>query len=175
MGQTSKNLKSSLKERIFSDLKEFLKTQNEIGVQTLRLLLAAILQKEKEKRYRLSSNKNLSEKELLNQSQLTADEILEVLFSEIKKRKEAILIYEKAKRQDLFEKEKKELAFLESYLPKQLTEEELEEILKRIIEETGAQDLKDLGKVMAKAMPQIKGKAEGSRVSALAKKLLSAL
>jgi len=175
MGQNAEKLKSSLKEKIFSDLKEFLKTQNEIGVQTLRLLLASILQKEKEKRYRLSSNKNFSEKELANQSQLTDDEILEVLFSEIKKRKEVISIYEKTRRNDLLEKEKKELEVLEGYLPKQLTDEEILGILKEIINEIKASNLKDLGKVMARAMPQIKGKAEGARVSALAKKLLSSL
>lgn len=164
-----------LRGQIQDDLKRALKEKKELEVSVLRLLLAAIFNKEKEKRYRISKKEaEIKEKELEKQSQLTADEeILEVISSEIKKRKEAIELYEKGKRLELAEKEKKELEILQKYLPKQLSEEKIKEIAKETIEQIGAKGIKDMGKVMAELMPKIKGRTEGSLVSKIVRDLLS--
>jgi len=162
----------SLKEKINQELITALKEKKEIELSTLRMLNAAILNKEKEKRNKLSKEK-LNEKELQNKSQLTDEEIIEVIFSETKKRKEAILEYEKGNRKDLSEKEKKEIEVLKKYLPEQLSEEELKKLVKETIEKTGASSLKDMGKIMAELVPKIKGRAEGGLISKIVKDFLS--
>ena len=163
----------TLKEKIREDFKKFLKEKKEVEVSTLRMLNAAIFNREKEKRYKLSQEKpELKEKDLEKESQLIKEEVLQVIFSEIKKRKESILLFEKGKREDLAKKEKKEMEVLKNYLPKQLSEEEIKKMAKKAIKEVGAESLKDLGKVMSKLMPKVKGKAEGSLVSKIVKELL---
>jgi len=163
-----------LKEKIQQDLKTALKEKKELELLVLRILNAAIINKEKEKRYKISKEKpELTEKELEKESQLIDEEVLGVISSEIKKRKEAILEFEKGKREDLVSKEKQELEILEKYLPEQLSEEEIKKLVKEAIEKTGAKEIKDIGKVMAELMPQIKGKADGSLVSKVVKELLS--
>lgn len=170
-----------LKDEIQEDFKKALKEKKEIEVSTLRLLKAAILNKEKEKRYRLSKEKpdiNFEElkkesplyKELEKESALTDEEVLAVISSEIKKRKEAILEYEKGKREDLAEKEKKEIKILEKYLPEQMGEEEIKKLAKETIEKI---EVKNMGKVMAQLMPKLKGRADGETVSKIVKELLS--
>jgi len=164
-----------LKEKIQKDLKEALKKKDEIVVSVLRMLLAAILNKEKEKRYKLSKDKpELTEEELEKESQLTDEEVIEVISSEIKKRKESILEFKKGERQDLVEKEKKEIEVLKKYLPEQLSEEEIKKLVKVAIETVEAKEPKDMGKVMVELMPQIKGKADGATVSKIVKELLQA-
>lgn len=156
------------------DLKYALKERKETEVSVLRLLAAAILNKEKEKRYEISKRKTeLGQEELERESRLTDEEVLEAVFSEVKKRKEAILEFEKGKRGDLAEKEKKEIEILQKYLPEQLSEEELKKLAKEAVEKTGAKEMKDMGKVMAELMQKIKGRAEGSQVSKIVKELLA--
>ncbi len=163
-----------LKQTIQSDLTQALKRGDEITCSTLRMLLAAILSKEKEKRYKISKEEpELTEKELAEKSFLTDEEVIEVVSSEIKKRKEAILGFEKGERKELAEKEKSEMEILGKYLPEQLSEEEIERLVKDAIEEVGAGDIKDMGKVMAALMPRVKGKADGSVVSRIVKELLA--
>jgi hypothetical protein len=163
-----------LKTKIEKDFQEVLKERKAIEISTLRMLKAAIFNKEKEKRYKLSrQNPELTGKELEKESQLIDAEIIEVISSEIKKRKEAILEFEKGKREDLVEKETKEKEILERYLPKQLSEEEIRKLAKEVVEKVGAKDIKDMGKVMAELMRKIKGKADGSLVSKIVKELLS--
>lgn len=181
-----------LKDKIQKNLTQALKRGDEITCSTLRMLLAAILSKEKEKRYKISKDYNpptasshsslrserapepeLTEKELAEKSFLTDEEVIEVISSEIKKRKEAILGFEKGERKELAEKEKSEMEVLEKYLPEQLSEEEIERLVKEAIEEVGAEDIKDMGKVMAALMPKVKGKADGSVVSRIVKELLA--
>jgi len=153
-----------LKDKIKSDLNEALKKGDEIKRSTLRMLLAAVLNIEKEKKY----------KEKIEQEvELTDEEIIDVISSEAKKRKESIIEYEKGERQSLAEKEKAELEILQEYLPEQLSEEEVEKLVKETVEEVGAQDIKDIGKVMAELMPKLKGRADGSAVSRIVKELLS--
>jgi len=163
----------ALKGNIREDLKETVKNREELKSSVLRLLLAAIFNKEKEKRYKLSKGKpELNEIELEEESQLNDEEIIDVISSEAKKRKESIGEFEKGKRMDLAEKEKKELEILEKYLPEQLSEEEIKKLVKEAIEKIGAKEIKDMGKVMAELMPKVKGKADGSLVSRIVKDLL---
>ncbi|MDP2910192.1 MAG: GatB/YqeY domain-containing protein [bacterium] len=153
-----------LKAEIQQELKKAVKGGDEINRSTLRMVLAAVSNKEKEKRY-----KEKAEAEV----QLTEEEMIEVISSEAKKRKEAIREYEKGGRQDLAEKEKAELKILEKYLPEQLSEEAIRKLAQQAVEKTKASEMKDMGKVMAELMPQVKGKADGAIVSQIVKELLS--
>ncbi len=163
-----------LKERIQEDLVKSLKGKDELKSSVFRLLLASILNREKEKRYKVYQTKpDLIEKELVEKSQLTDEEIIEVISSEIKKRREAALEFEKGKRQGLADKEKKELEILKVYLPEQMSEEKVRKLVEEIIEKVGAKTQKDMGKVMSQLMPKVKGKADGNMVSSIVKELLS--
>ena len=163
----------SLKERIQQNIYSSIKDRKELEVSVLRQLSAAILNKEKEKRYKISKEKpELSGNELEKESQLTDEETIEVLSSEIKKRKESILAFEKGNREDLVNKEKQELEILQKYLPEQLSEEEVKKLVKEAVEKVGAKEMKDMGKVMAELMPKVKGKADGSLVSKIVKESL---
>jgi len=164
----------TLKEKIFSQLSQSLKKGEELTTSVLRMLSAVIVNKEKEKRYKLTkAEPGLMEKELVKKSELGDEEIIEIIFSEIKKREEASSEFEKGKRMDLAEKEKKEIEILKKYLPEQLSEEEIEGLIKEAIAKTGAIELKDMGKVMQELMPKVKGKTEGGKVSKIVKELLT--
>jgi len=164
----------SLKLKIEEDLKKAMKEKKEREVSTLRLLKNAILLKEKEKRYKLfHENKDITETELEKKSELLNEEIIDVIFSEIKKRQEAILEFEKAKRSDLIQKEKEEIEVLKKYLPPQLSEQEIRKIATEEIKKLDAKDIKDMGKVMKSLMPKLKGRAEGTIISKIVKGLLS--
>lgn len=164
-----------LKEKINQDLNFALREKQELETSVLRLITAAILNKEKEKRFKVSGEKpDVSAKELDKESQLTDEEVIEVISSEAKKRKESIESFEKGERKDLAEKEKRELEILQRYLPEQLSEEELKKLAKEAIEKVGAKEMKDMGGVMAELMPKVKGKAEGGLVSKVVKELLGA-
>ena len=152
-----------LKEKIKQNLNAALKEKRTLEVLVLRQLLAAILNKEKEKRFKAKEEKDI---------QLTDEEVIEVISSEAKKRRESIVEFGKGKRQDLVEKEKKELEILEKYLPEQLPEEEIRKLIKEVIEKTDAKEIKDMGKVMAELMPKVRGKTDGSLVSRIVKELL---
>jgi len=166
-------MSNGVKEKIREDLNSVLKEKKELEVSVLRLLSAAIFNREREKRYKLSKEKpEFSGEELEKESALSDEEVLEVISSEIKKRKEAILEFDKGERQDLVGKERKELEILQKYLPKQLSEEEVKKLAKEAIEKIGAKEPKDMGKVMTELMPNIKGRAEGSLVSKIVKELL---
>lgn len=163
----------ALKEQIQKDLIEAMKSKDELTSSVLRMLLAAVLNKEKEKRYKLGKEKpDLKEEDLEKESQLTDEEITEVFLAEVKKRKEAAVDYEKGDRKELAEKEKKEAEILQKYLPEQLSEEEVKKLVKVAIEKTGATSPKEMGKVMAELMPHVKGKADGGLISKLVKDLL---
>lgn len=162
-----------LKEKIQQELNKSIKKKEELKLSALRMISAAILNKEKEKRYKLSKEKpDLKEEELAKESQLIDEEIVEVISTEIKKRKEAAADYEKGGREELAEKEKKEIEILQKYLPEQLSEEEIKKLAEEAVEKTGAKEPKDMGKVMAELMPYVKGKADGSLVSKIVKDLL---
>ena len=153
-----------LKEKIQADLKDSMKQKEELSLSVLRMLSAAILNKEKEKRFKSGKAEDIV---------LADEEILEVISTEIKKRKEALTVYEQGGRKELSEKEKKEAEILQKYLPEQLSEEELRKLVKAAIAKTGAKEQKDMGKVMQELMPEVKGKADVSLVSKVVKELLT--
>ncbi|BAT71708.1 conserved hypothetical protein [Thermosulfidibacter takaii ABI70S6] len=141
-----------LKEKIMADMKEAMKAKNTVKVSTLRLLISEIKNKEIDKR-----------------GELTEDEILAVIQKAVKQRRESIEQYKNAGREDLVEKEQKELEILESYLPKPLSKEEIEAIIDEAIKETGAASMRDMGKVMKVVMPKVRGRADGKLVNELVK------
>jgi uncharacterized protein YqeY len=104
---------------------------------------------------------------------LTEDEKLTVLSREMKQRRDSLTEFEKAGREDLTEKVKGEITIVEQYLPAQLTDEEIRQIVVDAIEKTGASSPKEFGKVMGLVMPQVKGKADGNQVNAVVKELLT--
>jgi hypothetical protein len=175
----------SLKQTIQKNLTEAQKASNESVVETLRMLLAVINSKEKEKRYNFTKSRldrgsttesgekpEATEQDLVKESELTEEQIIESVSSEIKKRKDAIVLYEKGERPELAQKEKQEIEILKKYLPEQLSEEELKKLVKESVEKTGAKEMKDMGKVMTDLNPKIKGKADGGEVSRMVKDIL---
>ncbi|OHA71164.1 MAG: hypothetical protein A3H01_02180 [Candidatus Wildermuthbacteria bacterium RIFCSPLOWO2_12_FULL_40_9] len=158
-------------EKIKNDLTSLMKSKQELDVLVLRQILAAVLNKEKEKRYKLSKDGVDGEK-LKKESQLSEEEILAVVVSEAKKRKEAIVEFEKGARDDLVKKEKAELVILEKYLPSQLSKEEIISIAKEIMQKLNVQTAKDIGKVMSELMPKLRGRADGMTVSNIVRELL---
>ena len=169
-----------LREKINEDIKKAMQEKDELLLLVLRGLNAAIHNKEIEKRTKLSKTPVYAKasedkgklKKLEEESKLTEEEELEAVASEAKKRKEAIIEFEKGGRQDLVEKEQKELEILKKYLPEQMSEEQIREEVKKGIEEVGAVGPRDTGKVMAVVMPRLKGKAEGGVVSKIVGELL---
>ncbi len=163
-----------LKKQIQKDAVDAMKEGNSEVTGVLRLVLAAINSKEKEKRYAVSKEKSgLKEEELVKESELNDEEVIDTLSSEIKKRKDAIALYEKGSRLELAEKEKKEIEILKKYLPEQLSEGELKKLIEESVNKVGAKEIKDMGKVMQDLAPKIKGKADNSEVSKIIKQILS--
>jgi len=163
-----------LRKKIQEDIVQGVKDDDKTAVSTLRMLSAVVLAKEKEKRYRISKgNPDIKNDEIEKESRLNDEEIIELVSSEIKKRKEAALAYERGKRPELAEKEKKEIKVLMRYLPDQLSKEEIEEIVKQALEKTGAKEIKEMGRVMAEIMPKIKGRADAAEVSEMVKSFLT--
>ncbi|OGZ19202.1 MAG: hypothetical protein A2Z68_01960 [Candidatus Nealsonbacteria bacterium RBG_13_38_11] len=154
----------SLKEEIQTKLNSAMKGNRAMEVSVLRQLLAALLNKEKEKRF-----KSKEEKE----AQLTDEEVMESISFEAKKRRESIMEFEKGGRKDLADKEKEELTILSKYLPEQMSEQDIRKLVKEAIATTGVSESKDMGKVMQELMPQVKGKADGNLVSQIVKELLA--
>lgn len=163
-----------IKQQLQSDMKEAMKQGNSKTVEVLRMALASINAREKEKRYKLSKDfPGLDEKGLLQKSALEDGEVINVLSSEIKKRKDAILLYEQGGRFELAVGEKGEIAILQPYLPEQLSEDDLKKRIEASIEKIGATQIKDMGKVMADLMPSIQGRADSTVVSGIVKSLLT--
>lgn len=146
----------ALKERIEEDLKSGMKEKNEGKVRALRMLKTALRHAEVEKGGPLSD-----------------EECLSLIRRLIRQRKESAEAFEKGGRMDLLEKEKEEIRVLETYLPPEMGEAEIEKVLIRIMEATGASSPSDIGKVMKEAMKELKGKADGGRVKEIATRLLS--
>ena len=167
-----------LKQNIQNDATAALKSGDQLMAGTLRMLSAAITTKEKEKRYKVSKQKpDAKEQDLIKESVLTDEEIIEVISSEIKKRRDAIVLYEKGNRPELADKEKKEIEILQKYLPEQLSSEELKKLVEESIAKTGkdpsASSGQVMGRIMADLMPKVKGKAENSEISKIVKELLT--
>lgn len=161
----------SLKGRIGQDLISAVKGKDKVKSLVLRSLNAAIKNAEIIKRAKLS--KGSGEINLEKASILSDEEVIGVISSQIKQRKDSIGEFEKANRLDLVEKEKTEMAVLTIYLPPQLSEAEVRKIVSVAIGKTGANSVKEMGRVMASIMPEVKGKADGTMVSGIVKELLS--
>jgi uncharacterized protein YqeY len=149
----------ALKETLSGDIIKATKSGEKIRLETVRTLRAQLLEKEISKR----------------PNPLTPEEEVGVLISAAKKRKESIELYEKAGRSDLADKEKSELKIIEEYLPKQLTAEEIETTITKILKDAGAVSGKDFGKVMPLVMKELKGKANGKLITDIVKKSLEEL
>lgn len=146
---------STIKEQLQYNLKDAMRRRDKEEVNILRLILASIKQKEVDDRIELD------------------DAMLVALFDKLaKQRRESIALFEMAQRQDLVEKEQYELSVILSYLPKQLTDAEIDELVQASIEQVGAQSIKDMGKLMAVLKPQLQGRADMAKVSSLIKKQL---
>jgi uncharacterized protein YqeY len=145
----------SLKERIDADYKTAMKERDALRVSVLRLLRSAI-----------------HNAEIDRQRALTDDEILGVIQSEIRKRRESIEAFQQGGRADLAEREQAELAILETYLPQPFSRAELEALVRETIREVGALSVRDMGKVMAALMPKVRGRADGREVNELVRQLL---
>lgn len=145
-----------IKEKLLNDLKEAMKDKNIIRKNTIQMVRAAILQVEKDK-----------------QTELTDEQIVEVIAKESKKRKEATADFEKSGREDLIRQNKEEIKILAEYLPKQLSIEEIETIVKGVIRQTGATKMKDMGIVMKTSKEKMGATADGKTISDTVKRLLS--
>jgi hypothetical protein len=148
----------TLSEKVNTDLKDAMKRGEKTKLETLRLLRAHLIELSKR-----GTGKDI-----------TPDEELSVLTAAVKKRREAIELYEKGGRMDLAEQERRELDIITTYLPKQMSREEAEEVVQRIIGETGASSAKDFGKVMPLAMKELKGRIDGKVVQEIVKAKLGA-
>jgi hypothetical protein len=151
----------SLKEQISNEIKSSLKAGDKEVVSVLRMLNSKIL--EKEVSLRSTKGRNY---------QLNDEEVIEVVASYGKQRKQSIDSYREAGREDLALKEEKELAILKRFLPEQLSREDVERIVVESISESGAETVKDLGKVMRIIMPKLKGAADGKLVNQIVREKL---
>src|SRR3989344_3009106 len=160
-----------LKEKLQQDVKEALKSGNALKRMVLSMVISAIKSRELDKRGRLSKNEPDSVK-LEEASKLTDEEIVEVLSSEIKKRKDSVEQYAKGGRPELAEKEQNEIDVLMVYMPEQMSENDIKSEVVKAIKDTGASGPKDTGKVIGVVMAKVKGKADGVLVSRLVKEEL---
>jgi uncharacterized protein len=150
----------SLKDQIGEDIKTAMKAKDKLRLETVRAIKKAILEKEVSLRP-------------AGQETLTEDQEIELLVQLAKQRRDSIAQYQQANRADLANQESQELAILEEYLPKQLDDDEINQMIDTVIAQVGATSAKDMGKVMAPAMQALKGKADGKKVQDLVKAKLS--
>ena len=143
-------------EKLKSDLKEAMKAKDVEKGDTIRMIMSAVKQIEVDER-----------------REVTDEDMIKILQKAIKQREDAINFAKESNRDDLIEKNQNEINILEKYLPKQLSDEELEAEVKSIIEEVSATSMKDMGKVMGVATKKLAGKADGKRINQIVKKILS--
>ncbi|MBI2669770.1 MAG: GatB/YqeY domain-containing protein [Candidatus Yanofskybacteria bacterium] len=160
-----------LKEKLQKDLNESLKSGDQLKRLVLGMVMTAVKNKELTKRVQLSRTTS-QVVQLEKQSQLTDEEVIEVIAGEVKKRKEAMEQFKTGGRDELAQKEKSEMDILLSYLPEQLGESEVRAEVQKTIAEVGAAGVKDMGKVIGAVMAKLKGRADGGIVSKITKELL---
>jgi len=153
----------SLKEKIQENIKKAMQEKDTLKLSVLRMVSSYVFNKEKDNRAKLSKAGE-EEGKLDEMSKLTEEEVIEVVSSEVKKRKDSIEQYEKGGRSDLAENEKKELEILMDYMPEQMGEDEIRKIVKEKIEELGISSPQETGKLMGAIMSQFKGKTDGNIV-----------
>ncbi|MEI2636448.1 MAG: GatB/YqeY domain-containing protein [Methylotenera sp.] len=146
----------SLKQQISEDMKNAMRAKDSVRLGAIRLLQAAIKQREVDERIDLDDAA-----------------VIAVIEKMLKQRRDSIAAYESANRTDLADVEKFEVSVLQTYLPQQLTEEEIKVILEKVVTDTGAEGVKDMGKVMAAIKPLVAGKADMGKISGLIKTRLA--
>ena len=144
-----------LKEKLLEDMKIAMRDKKIIRKNVIQMVRASILQVEKDK-----------------QIELNDEQVVEIIAKESKKRKDSLADYEKSGRQDLIDQIKEEITILAEYLPKQLTREEIEQIVIEVIEQTGATTIKDMGKVMKAAKEKMGAAADGKTINEIVKEKL---
>lgn len=144
-----------IKEKLGAEYKAAMKAGEKLKISTVRILISEIRNAEIAKR-----------------GELTDEEILEVVSREARKRREAIEEFGKAGRQDLVEREERELSVIKEYMPEQLSPEEVRRMAEEAVREVGATSPGDMGKVMGKLMPRLKGKADGRQVNQMVREML---
>jgi len=140
----------SLKENLLSDIKGALKAKESLKLNTIRGLISEIKNREIDLRRELGD-----------------DEIISIISTQIKKRKEAAALFKKGGRNDLFEQESQEMVILQEYLPEQVSEDELRRRVQEVITELGIAEMKDLGRVMKVIIPEFKGRADNGQIKNL--------
>lgn len=147
----------SVKQRLLDDMKAAMRSRAEgkVALSTIRMVLAAVKNAEIDKR-----------------RELTEDEISSVIAKEVKQRQDALVEFERGNRPDLVDQTRAEIAVLKNYLPQQLSEAEIRELVKQVIAAAGASGPKDMGKVMQALQPQVRGRADGKLVNHIVKELL---
>jgi len=146
----------SLNERLNEDMKQAMKSQDKFRLSVIRMIRSAI------------KNVEIDQRKTLDDS-----EVLDILSREIKQRRDSLLEFEKAGRDDLAVTVKEEIDVIAVYLPQQLTEEEVKEIVQQTISEVGASSKADMGKVMSALMPKVKGRADGKLVNQVVQQSLN--
>ena len=146
----------SIKDKLKDDLKTAMLEKDTTRKNVVQLIKAGVLQVEKDKKITLDD-----------------EGVLDVIAKQLKQRRDSLPDYEKSGRDDLIAQLKREMELLMEYLPAQLTHDELVEIVRDAIEETGASQIKDMGKIMAVVMPKTKGRADGKEINAIARELLA--
>jgi len=144
-----------LKQKLSDDLKQAMRASDKVRRAAIRMVLAAV--------------KNA---EIAQQAALEEVDILGIIAKEAKKREESIEAFKQGNRQDLVDQEEAELAVLKDYLPEQMSREEIIDTARKVINEVGAQGIKDKGKVMPKLIAQLKGRADGREINAVVTELL---
>ena len=144
-----------LKEKLLEDLKVSMRDKNVVRKNTVQMIRAAILQIEKD-----------------TGSVVDDAKIIDIIYKEMKKKKDAMADFEKAGRQDLIDQTNEEMRVLEEYLPKQLSKDEIKEIVSKVISEIGATSMKDMGIVMKEAKSEIGAGADGKTINEVVKELL---
>jgi len=148
----------SVEKQLLEDMKLAMKSGNKVELDTIRMLRAQI------------KSASIDKKDDLDEAELA-----QVLQKEAKKRKEAIDLFQKGNREDLVKKEEAELSIISKYLPEQLSEKDLDEIIKTAVESLQVSTEKDMGRVMGAIMPKVKGKADGKLVQQKVKEYLAKL
>ena len=145
----------SLKEQLTADMKEAMKNKEKERLAVIRMVRGAIRQQE-----------------IDGQKELGEEDVIAVISKEVKMRRDSIEEFQKGGREDLVEKTQAEIDVLLPYLPAQLSEDEVRELVKAAVEQTGASTPKDMGKVMGVLMPKVKGRADGKMVNTIVKSFL---
>ena len=146
----------TLKERLMEDMKVFMRNKETLKKSVITMIRASVKQKEVDDRVDVND-----------------DDVIELIAKQLKQRKDALVEFEKAERDDLIAQTKAEIEILASYLPQQLTDEELEAVVRDAVAEVNAQSVKDMGKIMGKVMAVAKGRVDGKRINEMVKKVLN--